>query len=140
MRTEGTEYSSYVCKLKRLQLHRESQTMLTTLAHYASVIYSRVAGKTHSQSVQYIPIEEQTEQSVNGKGILRGWEDRDTPSVGVGNLSPCDQNLDRRFNLFLNLQQASHYALINKNSKHSTDSQSTPKNTTLINYESSPYN
>ena len=45
--------------LSPFQLQRESQTVLITLVHYILVICSRVAGESHSQPVQYIPIIEQ---------------------------------------------------------------------------------
>ena len=49
--------------LSPFQLQRESQTVLITLVHYILVIFSRVAGESHSQPVQYIPIIEQMKQS-----------------------------------------------------------------------------
>ena len=73
------------------------------------------------------------ENNLNGKRISLGGKDGDTPSVRVGKLSRWDQDLDRRFNLFPYLYQTSHYAWINEKSKHLTDSQTKPENTTFTN-------
>ena len=60
--------------LSPFQWQRESETILITLVHYTLVIYSRVAGKPHSRSVQYIPITEQMKTTWTAN--VYPWEEK----------------------------------------------------------------